>query len=116
MLRNLLSINTILNQILKEDMKQSEITLKQIDGLLDKKLDQKLKPIKKVLDQHSVLLESHIRTLVDLETRLVPMIVDTHEIVKELRDDMRKRVEDLEDRVDDLEPRVSVLETAVKSS
>jgi len=96
--------------------KQAGLTLGQIDQLLDKKLDRKLKPIKKELSEHSDTLDSHTRILVDLEMRVMPMIVETNIIVKEMKDDMKKRVADLEERVFDLEPRVGVLETIVKAA
>lgn len=100
--------------------KQSGLTLKQIGSLLDtrldEKLDQKLKPIKKELSEHSDTLDLHTRILVDLEMRVMPMIVETNIIVKEMKDDMKKRVADLEERVFDLEPRVGVLETIVKAA
>ena len=73
-------------------------TLKQIEVVLDKKLDEKLKPINKKLDEHSSKLDALTLDMIEVQKK-VDVIADIHDIVK----GTRETVKDHEQRLEALE-------------
>lgn len=78
----------------------ADLTIKQIEEVLDRKLDQKLEPIKKTLDEHSQRLESLFLDMVDVQKK-TDILPDIHDIVSGTKE-----------KVDNHEERLEVLENA----
>lgn len=74
--------------------------LKQIETILDKKLDQKLEPIKKVQGEHSSKLDALTLDMIEVQKK-TDVLPNLHSYVK-----------DTSDKVKDLEERVEILESA----
>ena len=69
--------------------------LKQIEVLLDKKLN----PIKKTLEEHSTKLDSLTLDMVDVQKK-TDVIADIHSLIG----DVKEKVNDHEERISQLEP------------
>lgn len=71
--------------------------LKQIEILLDKKLDQKLKPLKKILEEHSRKLDDLLVDVVDIqeEIKILPDLASKLEKI----DRLEERVEIIENHI-----------------
>ena len=78
----------------------SDLTVKKLEEVLDKKLDQKLEPIRKTLDEHSQRLDSLVLDMVDVQKK-TDILPDLYGLIK-----------DNKEKVDKLEERVGSLETA----
>lgn len=79
----------------KKDLKQIETIL---DKKLDGKLDQKLKPISQKLDEHSSKLDALVLDMADVQ-RKTDAIPDIHSYIK----DTSEKVRDHEERIEALE-------------
>lgn len=75
-------------------------TLKDLEMVLDKKLDQKLDPIKKVQGEHSSKLDALTLDMIDVQKK-TDMIADIHDMLK-----------DTKERVDNHEQRIQTIESA----
>ncbi|OGD92808.1 hypothetical protein A2697_04325 [Candidatus Curtissbacteria bacterium RIFCSPHIGHO2_01_FULL_41_44] len=75
-------------------------TLKDLEMVLDKKLDQKLDPIKKVQGEHSSKLDALTLDMIDVQKK-TDMIADIHDMSK-----------DTKERVDNHEQRIQTIESA----
>ena len=78
-------------------------TLKDLEMVLDKKLDQKLDPIKKVQGEHSSKLDALTLDMLDMidVQKKTDMIADIHDMSK-----------DTKERVDNHEQRIQTIESA----
>ena len=78
-------------------------TLKDLEMVLDKKLDQKLDPIKKVQGEHSSKLDALTLDMLDMidVQKKTDMIADIHDMLK-----------DTKERVDNHEQRIQTIESA----
>ena len=75
-------------------------TLKDLEMVLDKKLYQKLDPIKKVQGEHSSKLDALTLDMIDVQKK-TDMIADIHDMLK-----------DTKERVDNHEQRIQTIESA----
>jgi len=78
----------------------TDLTLKKIEEVLDKKFDQKLEPIKKKLDEHSDKLDALTLDMINIQKK-TDVLPDLHSYIKNTKE-----------KVDELEERVERLETA----
>jgi len=76
----------------------ADLTLKKIEGVLDKKLDQKLEPIKKTLDEHSDKLDALTLDMINVQKK-TDVLPDLHSYIK----DTKEKVDELGERVERLE-------------
>ena len=76
----------------------ADLTLKKIEEVLDRKFDQKLGPIKKVLDEHSQRLDSLILDMIDVQKK-TDILPDLHSYIK----GTSEKVDDHEERIQRLE-------------
>ncbi|MDO8486985.1 MAG: hypothetical protein Q7S45_01675 [Candidatus Curtissbacteria bacterium] len=99
----------------------ADLTIKEIEEVLDKKLDQKLEPIKKTLDEHSKKLNEHDgqfrsikKTLDEHSQRLESIFPDMVDVQKktDILPDIYDIVKGTKEKVDDHEERLGVLEHA----
>ena len=75
-----------------------EKDLQSLENLLDKKLDQKLQPIKETLDAHTELLNSHTETLATHTLSLLNLERDIKSYMDAL-DVERKRIDKSDERI-----------------
>ncbi len=83
--------------------------LKQLSQLLDEKLDQKLEPIQKTLDEHGKILNSHTEILKSHDKllkshgKLLKSLKKNQEVMLDLLDreqmTQKKRIKKIEERV-----------------
>ena len=78
----------------------ADLSLKKIEEVLDKKLDQKLEPIKKTLDKYSDKLDALTLDMINIQKK-TDVLPDLHSYIKNTKE-----------KVDELEERVERLETA----
>ena len=84
----------------------SDLTLGEIEGALEKKLDQKLNPIKKSLDGHDNLFKSIVQRLDSLTLDMVDVqkktdiLPDLYSLIK----GTKEKVDEHEERLRQLEP------------
>lgn len=72
--------------------------LNDIGALLDQKLDEKLEPIHKKLDEHSLKIDSLTRDMIDVQkkTDILPDLFSIVKGTKETVDDHEQRIQNLE--------------------
>ena len=86
-------------------MAKTDLTITQIESLLDKKLapiSKELKNLSSKVDVHSEILESHTASLVNIES-YIKVVVDIWEFVKSHTDQLK-----------DHEERITVIESSPK--
>ena len=76
----------------------TDLTLKKIEDVLDKKLDQKLRPINTKLEEHSSKLDALTLDVIDIQKK-TDVLPDLHSYIK----NTKEKVDELEKRVDRLE-------------
>ncbi|OGD86084.1 hypothetical protein A3B51_03565 [Candidatus Curtissbacteria bacterium RIFCSPLOWO2_01_FULL_41_18] len=76
----------------------TDLTLKKIEEVLDKKLDQKLESIKKKLDEHSDKLDALTLDMIDVQKK-TDLLPDLHSMIK----GTKEKVDDHEERIQRLE-------------
>ena len=91
-----------------------EKDLQALEGLLDKKLDQKLRPIKETLDSHTKLLKSHTEILNTHTETLATHTLSLLNLERDIKSYMdaldieRKRIDKSDERVKVIEDSLGV--------
>ncbi len=77
-------------------MNQKDLT--DIGSLIDQKLDEKLEPIHRKLDEHTVKIDSLTRDMIDVQkkTDILPDLYSLIKGTKEIVDDHEQRIQNLE--------------------
>ena len=72
--------------------------LSDIGSLIDQKLDEKLEPIHRKLDEHTVKIDSLTRDMIDVQkkTDILPDLYSLIKGTKEIVDDHEQRIQNLE--------------------
>ena len=76
----------------------ADLTLKKIEEVLDRKFDQELRPIKKVLDEHTQRLDSLLLDMIDVQKK-TDILPDLHSYIKETKE----KVDEHDERIQRLE-------------